>query len=134
MLSLTESMRPLASTVILFALMLTWAKFSSYDIIQKHPRIFFSTTGTVFSNIAVSEFVSFKQCQCIKPVFLNSFCGKLTKFSVNLLCAFVFLRPTSIICVSNYTFELAFCLCLYLWIMLVSFWIFVEKLLHNVYY
>ena len=54
MLSPSESLRPLVSTLILFALMLTWARFSSYEILQRHPRIFYCTTGTVFSNIAVS--------------------------------------------------------------------------------
>ena len=53
MLSLQESLRPLTSTVLLSALMITWARYSSYDIIEKHPRIFFLTSGTVFSNIAV---------------------------------------------------------------------------------
>lgn len=52
MLSLSESVRPLISTLLLFVLMITWAKYSSYDIIQSHPRIFYFTTATVFSNIA----------------------------------------------------------------------------------
>ncbi|KAH3695887.1 ethanolaminephosphotransferase 1-like [Dreissena polymorpha] len=52
MLSLHESVRPLVSTLLLFALMLTWANYSSYNILEQHPRIFFTVTGTVFSNIA----------------------------------------------------------------------------------
>lgn len=57
-LSLQESVRPLISTVILFALMLTWARFSTYQILQRHPRIFYSTSGTVFSNIACRLIIS----------------------------------------------------------------------------
>ncbi|KAK6179584.1 hypothetical protein SNE40_011908 [Patella caerulea] len=52
MRSFTEAVRPLVSTVMLFILLLLWIRFSSYDILEKHPRLFYWTTGTAFSNIA----------------------------------------------------------------------------------
>ena len=54
MLSLTESVRPLFSTFLLYSLTVIWALYSSYDVLHKHTRIFYWISGTVFSNIAVS--------------------------------------------------------------------------------
>ncbi|KAL3868920.1 hypothetical protein ACJMK2_041672 [Sinanodonta woodiana] len=51
MRSFTEAMRPLASTFILFSLMLVWSNFSSYNIVYQQPRLFYWTTGTVFAYI-----------------------------------------------------------------------------------
>ncbi|CAE1328151.1 EPT1 [Acanthosepion pharaonis] len=52
MRSFKEAMRPLVSSLILFAFLLLWAIFSKYQIMEKHPRLFMWTTGTAFSNIA----------------------------------------------------------------------------------
>ena len=49
----SEAMRPLVSTLILFALMVGWAALSPIDIVEKQARLFYWTTGTAFSNIAV---------------------------------------------------------------------------------
>ncbi|PVD23149.1 hypothetical protein C0Q70_16412 [Pomacea canaliculata] len=48
-----EAMRPLVSTLVLFGLMLLWATFSPYGILDNQPRLLYWTTGTAFSNIAV---------------------------------------------------------------------------------
>ena len=57
----SEAMRPLVSTFILFALMVGWAALSPIDIVEKQARLFYWTTGTAFSNIAVGflYFVTF---------------------------------------------------------------------------
>ena len=54
MYGLWEMMRPLVSTFILFFLMVFWAQQSSCQVMEQHPRLFYWTTGTAFSNIAVS--------------------------------------------------------------------------------
>lgn len=56
MLGLWEAMRPLISAISLFSMMIIWAIFSSCDILELYPRLVYLTTGTVFSNIAVSSF------------------------------------------------------------------------------
>ncbi|XP_021344227.1 ethanolaminephosphotransferase 1-like, partial [Mizuhopecten yessoensis] len=50
--TLWEAMRPLVGTLVLFGLMIIWAKYSSVEIIQQQPRLFYFLTGTLFSNIA----------------------------------------------------------------------------------
>ena len=52
-LSVYESIRPLLPALIEFAAFLLWVHYSSYDILRKHPRLFYFATGTVFSNISV---------------------------------------------------------------------------------
>lgn len=52
-----EAMRPLVSTMVLFALLILWATFSHDNILEKQPRLFYWTTGTAFSNIAVGIFI-----------------------------------------------------------------------------
>lgn len=54
MYGLWEMMRPLVSTFILFFLMVFWAQQSSCQVMEQQPRLFYWTTGTAFSNIAVS--------------------------------------------------------------------------------
>ena len=54
MLSLSESVRPLFSTFLLFTLTLIWATNSHYQVLHKHTRIFYWISGTAFSNIVVS--------------------------------------------------------------------------------
>ena len=54
MRTMSEAMRPLVSTLILLALMVGWATYSPVDIVEKQSRLFYWTTGTAFSNIAVS--------------------------------------------------------------------------------
>lgn len=73
MLGLWEAMRPVIATISLFSLMIVWAKFSSCDIIELYPRLFYLTTGTVFSNITVS---SINEQYCALCFFLQ-----FTKFS-----------------------------------------------------
>ncbi|KAL4236890.1 Phosphotransferase [Mactra antiquata] len=87
MLSLSESLRPLVSTILLFTLMITWAKFSSYDIIQKHPRIFFCTSGTVFSNIACRLIIaqmSNTRCELLNWLLVPLFSIVMTVCFLNL--------------------------------------------------
>jgi ethanolaminephosphotransferase len=52
--SLYEGIRPLFSTLYLFAVQLIWIKYSRVDILELEPRMFLWLTGTLFSNIAVS--------------------------------------------------------------------------------
>ncbi|XP_052776348.1 ethanolaminephosphotransferase 1-like isoform X2 [Mya arenaria] len=76
MLSLQESVRPLVSTVLLFALMITWSRYSSYDIINRHTRIFYTTTGTVFSNIACRLIIaqmSNTRCELVNRLLIPLF-------------------------------------------------------------
>ena len=63
-LSLWEGTRPLVPTFILFSLVTIWAFSSPYGIIRKHPRIFYTVTGMVFSNIAVSVKFLFAFLRC----------------------------------------------------------------------
>lgn len=51
--NLYEACLPMFSSIVLFAASLCWAKYSPSNIIDRDPRIFFWTMGTVFSNIAV---------------------------------------------------------------------------------
>lgn len=48
-----EMLRPLVSTFLLFFLMVVWARVSSCQVMELQPRLFYWTTGTAFSNIAV---------------------------------------------------------------------------------
>lgn len=48
-----EMLRPLVSTFLLFSLMVVWARVSSCQVMELQPRLFYWTTGTAFSNIAV---------------------------------------------------------------------------------
>uniref|UniRef100_A0A9J2PQA6 Ethanolaminephosphotransferase 1 n=1 Tax=Ascaris lumbricoides TaxID=6252 RepID=A0A9J2PQA6_ASCLU len=50
--NLYEACLPMFSSIVLFAASLCWAKYSPSNIIDRDPRIFFWTMGTVFSNIA----------------------------------------------------------------------------------
>ncbi|KAK7490458.1 hypothetical protein BaRGS_00018244 [Batillaria attramentaria] len=66
----SEAMRPLVSTFVLFALMVLWATFSPYDIVEKQPRLFYWTTGTAFSNIACHLIIaqmSNTRCELFSP-------------------------------------------------------------------
>ena len=56
LLGLWEAMRPVIPAISLFSMMIIWAVFSSCDILELYPRLVYLTTGTVFSNIAVSSF------------------------------------------------------------------------------
>jgi len=53
-LSLWEAVRPLVPVCLQFVLFLLWAHCSSYNILNRQPRLFYVAAGTVFSNIAVS--------------------------------------------------------------------------------
>jgi hypothetical protein len=55
LLGLWEAMRPVIPAISLFSMMIIWAVFSSCDILELYPRLVYLTTGTVFSNIAVSS-------------------------------------------------------------------------------
>lgn len=50
--SLYEAIRPILSTIYLFILQLVWIKYSTIEILQLEPRVFFWLTGTLFSNIS----------------------------------------------------------------------------------
>lgn len=50
--SFYESVRPLFSTIYLFAIQLIWITFSKHNLLEAEPRTFFWLTGTLFSNIA----------------------------------------------------------------------------------
>ncbi|XP_029641489.1 ethanolaminephosphotransferase 1 [Octopus sinensis] len=75
MRSFTEATRPLVSTVFLFTLLLLWAIFSKYEIMEKHPRLFMWTTGTAFSNIA---------CRLIVAQMSNTRCELINIFLIPL--------------------------------------------------
>lgn len=66
-----EAMRPLVSSLSLFILLILWATFSKYQIMEKHPRLFMWTTGTAFSNIACRLIVaqmSNTRCELFNPL------------------------------------------------------------------
>lgn len=50
--SFYEGIRPLFSTIYLFAIQLIWIKYSHNEILHTEPRMVFWLTGTLFSNIA----------------------------------------------------------------------------------
>uniref|UniRef100_A0A183VBS6 Ethanolaminephosphotransferase 1 n=1 Tax=Toxocara canis TaxID=6265 RepID=A0A183VBS6_TOXCA len=50
--SLYEACLPVFSSAVLFAVSVYWAKYSPSNVIDRDPRIYFWTMGTVFSNIA----------------------------------------------------------------------------------
>ncbi|XP_071162791.1 ethanolaminephosphotransferase 1-like [Mytilus edulis] len=77
MLGLWEAMRPVIATISLFSLMIVWAKFSSCDIIELYPRLFYLTTGTVFSNIT---------CRLIIAQMSNTRCEVFHWMLVPLCC------------------------------------------------
>jgi len=64
-LSMWESFRPLIPCIVEFALFLLWAHNSSYNILNRHPRLFFLASGTIFSNIA---------CRCVVNGMSNTRC------------------------------------------------------------
>uniref|UniRef100_A0A0B7B1W3 Selenoprotein I n=1 Tax=Arion vulgaris TaxID=1028688 RepID=A0A0B7B1W3_9EUPU len=71
--SFREAMRPLASTFVLFSLMIYWAWSSSSDIIELQPRLFYWTAGTAFSHIACHLIIaqmSGTRCELINPALL----------------------------------------------------------------
>jgi ethanolaminephosphotransferase len=53
--SIYEAVRPLFSTIYLFVIQLVWIVYSPSNILELEPRAFFWVTGTLFSNIAVSQ-------------------------------------------------------------------------------
>ncbi|XP_052826445.1 ethanolaminephosphotransferase 1 isoform X1 [Octopus bimaculoides] len=75
MRSFPEATRPLVSTLFLFTLLLIWAIFSKYEIMEKHPRLFMWTTGTTFSNIA---------CRLIVAQMSNTRCELINIFLIPL--------------------------------------------------
>uniref|UniRef100_A0A0R3RNP2 ABC transmembrane type-1 domain-containing protein n=1 Tax=Elaeophora elaphi TaxID=1147741 RepID=A0A0R3RNP2_9BILA len=50
---------PLYSSLILFSISVLWALYSPGKIIERDPRLYLYTMGTVFSNIAVRKFDKF---------------------------------------------------------------------------
>lgn len=64
-LSFYESLRPLLPAILEFSLFTIWANSSSYNILNRHPRLFFVAMGTIFSNIA---------CRCIVNGMSNTRC------------------------------------------------------------
>lgn len=76
MLSFMEAMRPLASTITLFALMIHWSYISSIDIVQAQPRLYYWTVGTAFSHIACHLIIaqmSSTRCELINQSLLPLF-------------------------------------------------------------
>ncbi|KOB71854.1 Phosphatidyltransferase [Operophtera brumata] len=57
----TEAVRPLVPLLMFFLLSSTWALFSPNDIINRAPRLFYVLTGTIFSNINVSNIIMHHQ-------------------------------------------------------------------------
>lgn len=64
-LSFYESVRPLLPALLEFTLFLTWSQSSTYNVLNRHPRLFFVAAGTLFSNIA---------CRCIVNGMSNTRC------------------------------------------------------------
>ncbi|KAK2167669.1 hypothetical protein LSH36_25g01019 [Paralvinella palmiformis] len=56
--SFYESIRPVIPFLLHLGLTYFWISTSSYDILRKHPRLFFFAVGTVFSNYACRLIVS----------------------------------------------------------------------------
>ncbi|KAK6989472.1 ethanolaminephosphotransferase 1 [Biomphalaria glabrata] len=76
MLSISEGMRPLVSTFILFALLGLWIHMSSCEILDRQPRLFYWTTGTAFSHIAcylIIAQMSSTRCELINTSLLPLF-------------------------------------------------------------
>jgi ethanolaminephosphotransferase len=57
--SIYEGVRPIFSTIYLFAIQYIWLKYSKSNIMELEPRVFFWITGTLFSNISVREITQF---------------------------------------------------------------------------
>ena len=53
--SVYEAIRPLFATFYLFIIQCIWLSYSRINIIELEPRMFYWITGTLFSNISVSE-------------------------------------------------------------------------------
>ncbi|XP_041357098.1 ethanolaminephosphotransferase 1-like [Gigantopelta aegis] len=72
----SEAMRPLVSTILLFTLLFVWVFMSSYNILEKQPRLVFWTTGTAFSNIACKLIIaqmSNTRCELLNSKLLPLF-------------------------------------------------------------
>uniref|UniRef100_A0A1I7XCU6 Ethanolaminephosphotransferase 1 n=1 Tax=Heterorhabditis bacteriophora TaxID=37862 RepID=A0A1I7XCU6_HETBA len=67
-----EGIRPIFPCITLFGISLFWATYSPTSIIDRDPRLFFFTMGTVFSNIAC-----YMQLLLVSRSFSNS------KFTLN---------------------------------------------------
>ncbi|MBN3290175.1 EPT1 Ethanolaminephosphotransferase, partial [Polypterus senegalus] len=68
-----ESFLPFLSPVILFILCTLWVHFSSSDIIEHQPRMFYFLVGTAFSNITCKLIVcqmSNTRCQPLSWILL----------------------------------------------------------------
>lgn len=50
-----EAIRPLIPFVTFMVLFLYWAQVSPGKILEKDPRVLYLLSGTIFSNISVSE-------------------------------------------------------------------------------
>ncbi|ESP05564.1 hypothetical protein LOTGIDRAFT_152421 [Lottia gigantea] len=101
MRSFSEAVRPLVSTVLLFSLFLLWIRYSQYDILEKHPRLFYWTTGAAFSNIA---------CRLIIAQMSNTRCELLNNrvIILTMIVGLVFIVPQP-----QYELYLLWSYCLY---------------------
>lgn len=59
MRSPSEAMRPMWPFLAFFVMFMFWSHNSPNNIIDKDPRMVFILTGTIFSNISVSNYLIF---------------------------------------------------------------------------
>ncbi|XP_046857406.1 ethanolaminephosphotransferase 1-like isoform X2 [Xenia sp. Carnegie-2017] len=72
-LSLVEALKPGVPLFSCFALFTIWAYYSSSNILQINPRLFFTSFGIVFSNITCSLIVntmSHQKCKVFNKMFI----------------------------------------------------------------
>ncbi|XP_045597206.1 ethanolaminephosphotransferase 1 isoform X1 [Procambarus clarkii] len=69
MLGVWESIRPLFTPIIFFAISTAWVYWSSKDIVNKDPRLFLFMVGTIFANINCRLIVS--QMSSTRCEFIN---------------------------------------------------------------
>ncbi|CAB3996973.1 Ethanolaminephosphotransferase 1 [Paramuricea clavata] len=72
-LSLGEALKPGIPLFTCFSLFTIWAYYSPSNILQEHPRLFFTSLGIVFSNITcrlIVNTMSHQKCEIFSNMFI----------------------------------------------------------------
>ncbi|XP_050541279.1 ethanolaminephosphotransferase 1 [Daktulosphaira vitifoliae] len=84
-LSLYEGSRPLIPLTVFVSLCLIWIKYSSTNILERDPRMFFMMSGAVFSNISCRLIVAqMSKTRCDGHNILLTFLGFAVVLSIYL--------------------------------------------------
>ena len=104
-----ESIRPLISLGILFVSTTLWAACSPTQVLEFEPRTFYFMVGTVFSNIAVSEYCGIHfNCNFLNIFFIwqcRLIVSQMSSTRCELFNWFLFPLTISTICVLCWNFN-----------------------------